>query len=165
MAGCNSDPLPKPTQDGNNTFGCMIDGKAWIPDGGTGFMPTKPINGGFSYVKYNPKTIGISIRTYAKSGEFLEILVTSIKEGKYLLNEDTQPSPPSLFPKNYGVYSPSNNGNLFITSSKNIGEVLITKSDTASGIISGTFEFRAANSNGQQVSITSGRFDINSKTL
>jgi hypothetical protein len=26
--------LPAATQNGANTFGCLIDGKAWIPSGG-----------------------------------------------------------------------------------------------------------------------------------
>lgn len=37
----HNDPLPEPTQSGQNTFGCLINGKSYIPDGGRGFMAVK----------------------------------------------------------------------------------------------------------------------------
>jgi hypothetical protein len=43
--------------------------------------------------------------------------------------------------------------------------VVITKADTISGIISGTFEFEGGNSLGQKVKITDGRFDVNSRSV
>ncbi len=30
---CKKDPLPKPTQEGLNTFGCKINGKNYVPKG------------------------------------------------------------------------------------------------------------------------------------
>ena len=164
MAGCNSDPLPKPTQDGNNTFGCMIDGKPWIPDGGTGFMPRKAISGGFFAISdYPTYQRGIFIRTLAKDGQEVELFVNDYRTGEYLLNIDTQIMPITIKPKGaYGFYRSINNL-VYVTSSKNIGKITITKADTLTGVVSGNFEFIAGNSTGI-ISITSGRFDVNNRT-
>lgn len=54
LACDRKDPLPKPTQEGKNTFGCKIDGKPWVPDGGTGFQATKPLRGGFFSISTYP---------------------------------------------------------------------------------------------------------------
>ena len=160
MAGCNSDPLPKPTQDGNNTFGCMIDGKPWIPDGGTGFMPRKAISGGFYVRLTNPETEGIWIAALSKDDQGVHIHLDKVELGKHELNQNTQVIPVSIFPKNYGFYTKDKQS--FVTSSKNVGSIIITKIDRNTGILSGTFEFSAANAAGVVVAITNGRFDIKS---
>lgn len=40
-------PLPYATQSGQNTFGCMINGKPYVPDGGGGWSGIKPLEGGY----------------------------------------------------------------------------------------------------------------------
>ena len=161
MAGCNSDPLPKPTQDGNNTFGCMIDGKPWIPDGGTGFMPSKAVQGGFfSISTYPVRKRGVFVRTVSKDDSEVQLYIDDFKIGNYPLNISTQVKPFAIEPKGaYGFYRSEANL-VYVTSSKNVGNITITRSDTLTGIVSGTFEFMAGNSVGV-VNITKGRFDIN----
>jgi hypothetical protein len=164
MAGCNSDPLPKPTQDGANTFGCLIDGKPWIPDGGTGFMPEKPIRGGgLVLTLYPAKKLGIFITCTSKDKREMHIYINNFRTGEYQLNLDTQVIPYAVIPKgDYGLYRSESNL-VYVTSSKNIGKITITKSDTLTGVVSGTFEFVAGNSVGS-TNITNGRFDVNSAT-
>jgi hypothetical protein len=164
MAGCNSDPLPKPTQDGANTFGCLIDGKPLIPDGGTGFMPRKPISGGFFAISDYPiYQRGLFIRTVSKDGQEVELFINDYRPGEYQLNIDTQIMPITIKPKGaYGFYRSLSNL-VYITSSKNVGKITITKSDTLTGVVSGTFEFMAGNSVGT-ANITNGRFDVNNRT-
>ncbi|MBC8151666.1 MAG: hypothetical protein H7Z72_02015 [Bacteroidetes bacterium] len=52
----------------------------------------------------------------------------------------------------------------YVTSSKYTGWVSITKADTATGIVSGTFEFKAATPSGKTVTVSNGRFDVNART-
>ena len=154
--------LPKPTQDGKNTFGCKIDGKTWIPDGGNGFMPAKPINGGFFKVSTSDNKSYIYIRTYNKNNESVNFFIEGQTTGTYLLNEDTGFQPNQLYPKNYGYYD--KNGTIYITSKKNVGKVVIDRADKNEGIISGSFEF-IVGAGTSTISITNGRFDINMNTL
>jgi Family of unknown function (DUF6252) len=160
MAGCNSDPLPKPTQDGNNTFGCMIDGKPWVPDGGTGFMPAKPIGGGFYRILTTPTKVGIWIQTLSKDGQKIHLHLNSFEQKKYELNQNTQTKPTTIFAKDYGFYQNQNQN--YVTSSTSKGSITITKADTITGILSGIFEFNVISSAGVLVAITNGRFDIKS---
>jgi hypothetical protein len=69
-----------------------------------------------------------------------------------------------LASENYGWYQAAD-GIGFMTNPNQTGRVVITKADTISGVISGTFEFEGGNSLGQKVKITDGRFDINSRTV
>ena len=156
------EPLPLSTQSGQNTFGCLIDGKSYIPDGGRGFMPAKPVNGGFLVI-YNPVRLGVYIRTYAKDKQRIELYLNDYRLGQHLLNSSTRIMPASLDPGDYGLYE-SSGGDAYVTSSKYTGLVTITEADTVSGIVAGNFSFKAANANGQTVVISQGRFDVNART-
>ncbi|GHB85806.1 DUF6252 family protein [Persicitalea jodogahamensis] len=167
MACCtkeDKDPLPKATQEGKNTFGCKINGKPWVPErGGVLFSSVKPIEGGFYRVLTTPRSVGIWIRTRDNDKKRVHVHLEDIEVGEHLLNLDTQVMPVTILAKDYGMYQV---GNLIhSTSSRHTGRVTITKADTLTGIISGTFEFIAASSTGDTVRVTDGRFDINSITL
>ena len=157
LSSCNSDPLPTPTRTGNNTFGCRINGNPWIPDGSGGFMPIKPIEGGF-YLQpglNDKRVIEIAARSTDKTQVVL--FVEEAKIGVYDLNMDT-PTRGALTPRSYGLYrSPA--GVDFVTSSTHTGKVTITRADTVADIISGTFFFEASDARGNVVKITAGRFD------
>ncbi len=43
--------LPPITTTGANTMGAIVDGKAWVANGGTGFQPPKPVEGGYQAVR------------------------------------------------------------------------------------------------------------------
>ena len=157
--------LPKPTQKGANTFGCKINGKKWVPDGGGLFSGIKPIRGGFHEITSFPVyKRGIFLRTSSQDGQDVEFFLNSWKTGKYSLSTDTQSSPGALYPKDYGYYQ-SANGTTYLTSSRYTGTVTISKADTATGIVAGTFEFTVGDTKGQTVKITDGRFDVNTRTL
>ena len=157
LINCNSDLLPDPTRTGSYTFGCKINGKIWIPDGGTGFMPAKPIDGGFYLMGPNDKRTIYIIAT-SKDKQQVYLFLDEAKIGSFDLNLNTQTSPASLFPKSYGLYR-SADGTDYVTSSHNTGKINITRADTLSGIIAGTFFFTAGSDSGDKVSITEGRFD------
>lgn len=162
--GCQpKEPLPRATQFGANTFGCKINGKTYIPDGGGSFSGIKPINGGISVISANPLIRGIYIRTYRSSKESLSFFINNYKTGSYELNANTSPSPLNF--ESFGLYQIAS-GQVYMTSSINTGRVTITKADTITGIVSGSFSFKAGavdlngNPNGTgTVEVTEGRFD------
>lgn len=156
------DMLPSATQTGQNTFGCLIDGKSYVPDGGNGFMPAKPVNGGFLVI-YNAAGLGIYVSTYAKNKQRIELYLNDFRTGRYELNGNTQPIPVSVSPKDYGLYE-SSEGDDYVTSSKYTGSITITKADTLTHIVSGTFEFEAVSPTGKTVTVSNGRFDVNPTT-
>jgi len=164
LISCEKGPEPTPlTQEGRNTFSCRVNGKVWIPNGGGSIFVNIPaISGGYAYDYTNNKNFG-QIRVVAHNdGEDVEIFINTVKTGVHRLHDNT--SYTAYAPANYGFFY-SSQKNTYLTSVKNTGTVTITKSDTVTGIISGTFEFDAGNANGGIVKITDGRFDINSKTL
>jgi hypothetical protein len=160
--------LPPATQTGANTFGCLIDGQAWIPNGTGGFMPSPAINGG--YLGDSPK-YGVNIWTYQRDGKLLEVYVEKVeKTGRYELNFDTETSPNLVYPKSYGYYSIRNatpaTSSSYVTTSQVVGYVNFTVADTVMGKLAGTFEFDAIDKNsGKIIKITNGRFDINQNSL
>jgi hypothetical protein len=158
-----TDVLPQATQEGKNTFGCLIDGKPYIPNGGGSFSGIKPIYGGFLVLSSKPYKLGIYVYTYEKSGQKIEIYLNDYLLGKHILNSNTSTIPASVDPQDYASYT-SVLGDKYITSSKYTGQITIIKADTAIGIVSGTFDFEAVTSIGQTVTVTKGRFDVNART-
>lgn len=154
------DFLPNATEEGRNVFGCKINGKPWVPYGETGFQAIKPITGGFNLLGENPGVRRIWIRTRSKDKQEIQLHIKDVRIGEYILNEDTQILPIALFAINYGMYQTGNS--TYTTSSKYTGKVNITKADTVTGVLAGTFEFTVGNSNGTTFKITDGRFDIKS---
>lgn len=149
--------LPGPTQTGQNTFGCLLNGKAWIPDGGGGFTGTKPLRGGF--YKDTKEVLHVYLRTSNKKGESVHLYFANPTVGTHLLNVNTGFLPNSLDAQNYGYYQ-AGDGQVYITSAKSTGQVTLTQADTLTGLLSGTFSFTATAKSGATVAITSGRFDL-----
>mgnify|MGYP000964190086 CR=1 FL=1 len=147
---CKKDPLPKPTQEGLNTFGCKINGKNYVPKGRSSLT-----------VKIEPLTI-----TY-RTDKSLEIAAKSDDADiRFFLNRvdskgDFVFSDPNL--NNIGYYTDRTGVSdiRYLTSKTYTGEVTIEKLDTSKRIISGTFQFNAySDQNQQTASITDGRFDV-----
>jgi hypothetical protein len=139
--------LPPITSEGKNTFGCMVDGKLWLPEsrlGLTGFHAEADANFLAIYADGESNT-GITIGLIDSSG---------IKVNKeYAL---------TVFLNQYFVESSFiSNGDWcdyrrYHTTS---GRVTLSRKDRKA--ISGTFEFTVFNPDcGDTVKITDGRFDI-----
>lgn len=155
--------LPDPTQSGQNTFGCLVNGKSYIPDGSGSWSGIKPVNGGFFVLRSIPYTLGVYVRTYAKDGQRIELYLNSYELGNHPLNSNTQTMPASLNPAKYGLYE-SGDGESYVTSSRYTGQITIVKADTVTGVVAGTFEFKAATAGGKTITVTNGRFDVNYRT-
>lgn len=153
--------LPPKTQTGANTFGCLVDGKAFTPGGSSLSGPNKGavyqylipgIPNGYTFAvsgtdKRNPETI-----TSVGFG-FDSVRISS---GLFLLNLRKNGQGGGC--RFYNNIFP--NGNLFNTNETVSGELLIKKFDTINQIVSGTFWFNAINSSNEKVEIREGRFDM-----
>jgi len=156
------DELPEPTQTGANSFGAKVDGKLWVPQG-FGIAPTAPVLEA-SYATQGGVLL-INARNFSSSPTEteIEIFLTNVSApGTFQLNQATQKYPNQT--GNYGYYierrfMPRNE---WITTPQATGMVQITRFDTAAKIVSGTFNFSAANIDGssQRLNVTEGRFDI-----
>ncbi|WP_293786919.1 DUF6252 family protein [uncultured Pedobacter sp.] len=130
-----NEELPAETQTGANTFGCLIDGKAYIPDGVFG-LPA--ITASLQYQILNLRSIKKS------SNEAIGLPVRNMTAvGEYAITSEMGYSNPDL---DYKAVA---------------GKITITKYDVANNIVSGRFYFTAKNEKaGKTVSITDGRFDV-----
>ncbi|WP_051718935.1 DUF6252 family protein [Hymenobacter sp. IS2118] len=146
--------LPPATQTGANTIGCLVNGKAWTPQGN---------NGSSNYtVSYDPNfrlgTLNIAAYRYANSqakqealGVFSDSLLPST--GIYRLQ--------TLGHHGAGYVNGPSNCTYYSTDATTHcrGELVITRLDRVNGIISGTFAFTLAKPGCDTVRVTNGRFD------
>jgi hypothetical protein len=151
--------LPPETQTGANTFGARVNGEIWVPQG-FGIVPTAPLLEA-SWVLGN---MYIRARNFSRSPretEFEFYLRDVTGPGTYTLN--TTSSYPTLA-GNYGYFVRRNltPTNEFMTSAQYNGTVTITRLDTVNFIVSGRFQFAAADifGNDPPMTVSDGRFDI-----
>lgn len=140
------DALPKATQEGKNTFGCLVDGNAYIPTLGSAIS----INSRElleAYI-YQHRDLVVS----AKGGGAITIILRNrFAPGTYPLGY--------LQAGNYSTYTIS--GRTHYTDVDHMGTVTLTRIDTVAKIAAGTFEFTALDyQSGKIVTITEGRFDV-----
>lgn len=181
LTGCSNDSnnnpeskLPPITQTGANTFGCLIDGKLFIPRDGTGTYggsdPGLNFLGGYPEGAYNE----IDIRDY-KSEKTTRMLIhihnlRQIGVANYIINESNGMSNIDGFNHTYlhcKVYRESTDSYQYYRSYENSGTINITRYDFTNGIVSGTFEGLLKNSTDPNdiIEVKNGRFDINGFTL
>jgi hypothetical protein len=150
------DQLPAITQTGANTFGCLINGKVWIPKGSS--CGTKP----------NPHIIydlGFNGKPYLdiKTGHFVNCNpqgFVNISFGNldhlgfynYPLDFDFSTGWPEVL---NNCFTPALDSTV-----KKWGNGIITKLDIPNHIISGTFNCKFKTLQCDTVFITDGRFDI-----
>lgn len=146
------DRLPPATQTGEHTFGCLINGEAFIPDN---FGRGRP-NAFYQFVD-GAYTLGISASNGSDkltTVSFVGLDVNQVNVGNYILqNEDSR--------NFFGKYLIG--GGLILrstTSNERPGKLSITNFDPENFIISGTFEFTVFDNEGNEIKITDGRFDM-----
>lgn len=153
----NNNTLPFETQEGKNTFGCLVDNNLWL-------------RGGFSY-PYSSLSIVIDKNFFSinalkiddRTNQTINIYVKSpLTVGLYNLNNYNQ----------LGRFFDKINNCYYKTDSLSAtGTLEITKYDSINKIVSGRFDFKALKYNpgnnviiekcDSAVQITQGRFDIN----
>ncbi len=157
--------LPPLTQDGRNTFGCLVDGKPFIP-GETLFGNIKPLSCNYYYSSTNYYKAGsLFIQGIAVnkdvSGNILIQKTNIFSIGKYSLISDScssnnQCDVAEYYKKNEGTDYVGQGVSYFSIT----GELVINKLDTVNKIVAGTFYFSAKSPIGKIREITSGRFDL-----
>lgn len=148
--GCKDDPTPKTeleklppaTQEGKHTFGCLVNGKAWVTETSTD-----------SWAFYQGGVLSIGSSLIAKDidqGMGFVIIDLDLNESKYILNDSVY------------RYANFGDGSTKCTYSchDGRGEISVTNLDKSKRIISGTFAFTVSNPDCDTVRITNGRFDL-----
>ena len=152
------DQLPPETQTGANTFGCLVDGQVFLPNGDPFGGPIKKasyqfVNGGYYLIISGGKSNDNDISSVSIFSDSLKLSV-----GTFQLTSRNVKN------KLYGKYVFSaigNSGIYYYTNEIYNGQVKITKLDEVNQIISGTFWFDAADSTqGKVVKVRNGIFDM-----
>ena len=151
------DKLPPATQTGTNKVGCLVNDKAFLPEG--------QLNGSINpYCGYFHDTFSLVFRKVRNNNnqtgngtEAIAIYSTDVilEENKtYTLKLDNT--------NHSALFDITNNSNFdtYETTNEVTGELHITKLDKTNNIISGTFWFNAVNEQGKKVEVREGRFDM-----
>lgn len=155
------DKLPPATQIGADTFGCLVDGNAFLPKG-TLFSP--PLKQAYYQYVNGAYHFSIGITNKINNNDNLKDIHLSAHE--LTLEEKTYKfglvNTPGIFGGSYKVYHLYDNGTIDEYSTDPIlqGEISITNFDPVNYIISGTFWFDAINKDGKMVEVREGRFDM-----
>lgn len=155
------DELPPATETGANKFGARVDGALWVPQKfgvmqGTAILEARYTGTGGVF---------INARNFASSPtetEF-ELYIQNITgPGTYQLNTNTAKFPNATASYGYYIKRKLMPQGEWITNSQQTGSITITKYDTVSHILSGSFAFTAASidNTASPLEVTEGRFDI-----
>jgi hypothetical protein len=151
--------LPAATQTGANTFGCLVNGQAFVPKNRNILEgPDLQCN----YI-YTDGGYGLTVAGGNKNsdGTLTGVIVSTdslpVRQGQTLIFKTFAPGDADA---SYTLYYPSGSENQYVTNSAVSGQMIITKLDTIKQIVSGTFYFDAVNESGSTVKITNGRFDM-----
>ncbi|MGB4776354.1 MAG: hypothetical protein WBP45_14355 [Daejeonella sp.] len=153
--------LPPATQEGKNTFGCLINGKAFVAQSKPFTTPPVPavtckygyidddISKGHNFSLYGSDNKVLQ-KPDAPSAVLLCVNKIDIQEGATYQLKDQ---------KDNGAYADYHTYLLIHDYTSLTGELTITKFDEINGIASGTFWFDTKNEQGEKIEIRDGRFD------
>lgn len=146
----NPDVLPAATQTGANTGGALVDGKVWVAK----VENIGPYTGGLANL-YNAVNGKYTANIYLRSIDGASSIRIDL-----ISNQDfTLKSYPLVYSNCNGHYYNTTNSKFYDTDDENIGVITFNRFDKVNQIFSGTFSFKAKDSNGNVVNITDGRFD------
>lgn len=154
VIGCKENSkiqLPPATQTGQGIIGCLVNGKVFIAQGG--FI------GGVDdlTISIGKDIFSLGGTAYGPDTEIDGNLYLQFYDNYNIYNQSTFPLINELDRR--GMYI-NHNSKKFTTGQDNyIGELIITKLDTANHIVSGTFWFDAVSEDGELIEVREGRFD------
>lgn len=153
--GCkHDDPLPKTeleklppaTQEGKHTFGCLVNGKAWV---------TATSTGAVAFYQEGMLAIGAKITEKQREQSIgLDLLASNLELRQYLLNSS------SIAGAQFVDYTDTKKVCNYKKEDLLKGTLTITRHDPVNLIISGLFEFETVNTECDTIKITDGRFDL-----
>ena len=157
LASCKKDKteptelskLPPATQTGAKIFGCLVNGKAYLPYKDCSIC-TPPLQ--FYYDNTSGGQFGISA---ANLSQTISIGIDScISAKKYTYYAD--PNHPIRFAYRLNTYDALSVFDTLVVAS---GYLNMSRFDLTSGIFSGTFEFTLTKQGHETINVTNGRFD------
>jgi len=144
------DKLPPLTTEGKQTFGCLMNGKAWPDSYLTNFSSSGYANGNFELylLTLDPATVGIkeqiTIEISGKifgPGHYIIPFGSNLMKANFVVDYHKTVYQSTITPDSYAVLD-------------------LTKLDTINHVMAGTFEFTLFNEfNWQALNVTKGRFD------
>ncbi|GAA3948002.1 hypothetical protein [Hymenobacter algoricola] len=152
--------LPEVTQEGKGTFGCMVDGKLWLP-----------------YVQHTLDS-ELEAEYSSTGGGIFHLRAEQEPEGKpyqyihlSVLNQPGVLLKPGTYTAATGFEGRLQAGNEYVTTASGPATLTITKveprtvkvpggGESRSTIVSGTFSFEATHAGGHKATLTEGRFDV-----
>ena len=143
--------LPAATQEGKGTFGCLINGKAFLPK-------TSGISPGLSAYWYRGNDPLLSIYAPRSKNNQTDRLALTVSQSEIEQNVVYKLGNESSIA--FGRYTITVNSIpvTYLSTSNSPGELYITKIDK--NIVSGTFWFDGISETGERLEIREGRFDI-----
>lgn len=153
--------LPPATQTGQNTFGCLVNGKAWIAQNADCFPycdPSFKMNIGYEFGGY------LAIDAFWKNSknnfdQRIDIMVDSLNY-QYKKIIDWRKEHSGVYFLDYHSNNPCRKLDRFNDPTiQYSGAVYVSRYDLQSGIISGTFEFTLYKPGCDTLKVTHGRFD------
>lgn len=146
--------LPPATQEGLNTFGCLVNGEVWVPKPSINPAIHKL---SYEYLKKEEYFQISATRFFNNNGIGVRQLITiTINEGMTTTGNYILDSPD----KRKAKYVDLESGCRHLTDMTQTGTLEITKLDTVNHIIAGTFEFTVWTEGCDTIRVTDGRFDI-----
>ena len=149
------DHLPPATQTGAGTFGCLVNGQAWTPQGNDGTS-----NYTVSYDVF-PDGGLLEIGTYRIYGQkttdhqLLGLWTKRIQGVGTFSFQDRANSIATYIDAKSGCYWVSRDS----TTTYRRGQLTITRLDLQAGVVSGTFAFTLYKPGCDSIRVTNGRFD------
>lgn len=140
--------LPPATQEGKYTFGCLVNGNAFVTKTSLDISAV-----------YQDGLLQISAGIEGSKIQTINFFIydSNVVPGNYELKDSLgNEAKYLLFDKDSGILCE------YVTnsSSDNQGNLELTKFDQFNLIVSGTFQLRLTNSTCEKVEITNGRFDL-----
>jgi len=163
------DQLPPITQTGANTFGCVINGKYFVPSDAKTWSPgpqPKGLNAGFT--NNNFKIYAADLKN--TNGLYIYVYIYNLTQtGVYDIGQSNGETIDLFSPSFSHIFCTAikNSERNVYYSNNNSGTITITHYDNINFIYSGTFSFTATNKDDatDTIAITDGRFDLNLNTL
>ena len=158
------DQLPPITQTGENTFGCYVDGKIFMPKDQEGYYPSGGGRPKGLYVVGGAHYFSITARNYIDFFIYIPENYLGLEEKTYIFDASN----------GYAAGQGGDNPQSFCygidakyLSVQNSGSITFTKIDHNSGLLVGVFNLTVVNEDDPNdvIEITDGRFDIDLGTL
>ncbi|GGE99366.1 hypothetical protein [Hymenobacter cavernae] len=158
--------LPVATQEGKNSAGFLLDGKAWLP-AQCYVCSDSPIRGYSINTSRDGRILSLTFVRFpkdGKEGESLSFYLPHITKPDYFALDKVAVPLARTNPANatLGILkSSSRYPVVFDTGPDAVSSVTITRFDTVAHIVSGTFDLTVQEENGSEThQLTDGRFDL-----